>query len=67
MPPTRSSSEGVDAEFVVSTSNVLHEGVPGDDNLRRAVRAEPAHRSQPVFQTAVIGLDRVVGTTLDVM
>jgi hypothetical protein len=51
----------------VSTAEVLKEGMPGNDHPGRAVGAQPTHRSQPVFEVAVIGLDRIVGVTLDVM
>src|SRR4051794_16748611 len=36
---------GVEAEFVVSAAEVLHEGVSGDDRLCGPVSAQPAHRS----------------------
>ena len=31
------------------------------------IRSQPAHRSQPMFELAVIGLDRIVGVPFDVM
>jgi hypothetical protein len=31
------SGRGVEAKFVVSASQILHEGVPGDDHLRRSI------------------------------
>ena len=51
----------------MSAAEVLHEGVPGDDHLCGLVRSQPAHRSEPVFELAVIGLDRIVRVPLDVM
>jgi hypothetical protein len=39
----------------------LREGMPGDDHLCRPIRAQPAHRSEPVLELAVISLDRIVG------
>lgn len=35
----------VDAEFVVPAPQILHEGMPGDDHLRRPIGAQPAHGS----------------------
>ena len=46
---------GLASEFVVSAANVLHEGVPGDDRLCGPVGAQPAHRSEPVLELAVVG------------
>jgi hypothetical protein len=37
---------------------VLYNGETGDDNLGAAVGAWPSHRSQPVFEPAVVGLGR---------
>jgi hypothetical protein len=31
------------------------------------LRSQPAHRSQPVFQLAVIGFDRIIGIPFDVV
>src|SRR4051812_31670862 len=39
----------------------------GDDHLRCLVRPQSAHGSQPVFELAVVSLDRIVGVLLDVM
>ena len=41
--------------------------MPGDDHLRGPVGLQPAHRSESVFELAVIGLDRIVRVSLDVM
>jgi hypothetical protein len=49
----------------VATAEVLHEGVPGDDRLRRLVGSQAAHRSEPVFELTVISLDRIVRMPLD--
>jgi hypothetical protein len=38
----------------MSAVQVLHEGVPGDDHLCCLVGQEAAHRSQPVFESAVL-------------
>ena len=51
----------------MATAEVLHEGVPGDDRLRGPVRAQAAHRSEPVLELTVIGLDRIVRVPFDVM
>src|SRR5262249_36844354 len=57
----------VDGEFVVATAEILHEGVPADDRLRGPVRAQAAHRSEPVLELTVIGPDWIVGMPLNVM
>jgi len=49
------------------TSNVLHECMPSDDHSEAAVLLEPAHRSQPRLQPAVICLDPVVGVLVGAM
>jgi hypothetical protein len=41
--------------------------VSGDDRLRGPVRSQAAHRSEPVLELTVIGLDRIVGVPLNVM
>jgi hypothetical protein len=41
--------------------------MPGDDRLGASIGLEPAHRSEPVLEVAVVGLDRVVRVLLDVM
>ncbi|WP_243710129.1 hypothetical protein [Micromonospora sp. KC213] len=48
-------------------SEVLHEGVAGDDRLGGAVGTESAYRSEPVLELAVVGLDRIVGMPFDVV
>ena len=49
----------LDGEFVVAAAQVLGEGVPGSQG-GGPVAFQPAHRPQPRFQPAVIGLDRIV-------
>jgi len=56
-----------DGEFVVSAAEVLYEGVPGDDHLCGSICSESAHGSEPVFELAVIGFDRVVSMPFDVV
>jgi len=51
-------------EFVVAASDILHEGMPGDDHPGTAVLLASAHRSQPRLQPAVVALDSVVGVLL---
>jgi hypothetical protein len=51
----------LNGQLVVSTSNVLHECMPGDDHSGAGFLLEPSHRSQPRLQPAVICLDAVVG------
>ena len=51
----------------MAASQILHEGVPGDDNLGCPISLESSHRSQPPLQLAVIGFDRIVLVLLDVV
>ena len=51
---------GVDAEFVVAATQVLDEGVTADHHRRGPVAFESTHRTQPRFETAMVGLDPVV-------
>jgi hypothetical protein len=55
----------VGGEFVVAAAEVLYERVTGSQDPRGPVTLESAHRPQPRFQPAVIGLDRVVRVPLD--
>ena len=55
------------SEFVVSAAEVLYEGVPGDDCLCGPIGSQSAHRSEPVFELTVIGFDRIVRVSFDVM
>src|SRR5206468_10401106 len=57
----------LNAKPVVPAAEVLNEGVPGDDNCRRPVRIEAAHRAEARLQPAVVGLDAVVGVRVDVV
>lgn len=52
--------QGLGVEFVVASREVLDEGMPAEDNARGPVRLQPAHRPQPGFQLAVIGLEAAV-------
>ena len=64
--PWRSSSNAepvvgcVDAEFVVPASQVLNERTATDDDARRSVAFQAAHRSQPGFLSCAVGLDAIV-------
>jgi hypothetical protein len=51
---------GVNPEFVVAAPYVLHERVTSHDHARRVVTLEPAHRSQPGLEPAVVGFDPIV-------
>jgi len=53
---------GVDAEFVVAAAQILHEGMPGDHDLRCPIRLQSAHPSQPALELPVIGLDRIMAS-----
>ena len=55
----------VDGEFVVAAAEILDEGVTGRDDARGSVSLQAAHRSQPRFQPAMVGLDGVVRVALD--
>src|SRR5918995_4783363 len=52
------------AKVVVPTSQVLHEAMPNDDHPGATVLLEPAHRSQPRLEAAVVALDPVVGVAV---
>src|SRR5437660_9864903 len=50
-----------DPELVVTSPQVLHEGMAANDHARRAVAFEAAHGPQPVLESSVVGLDPMVG------
>jgi hypothetical protein len=47
-------------EFVVASSEVLHEGVTADDDSCGAVGFQAAHRTRTGFQPSVVALDPIV-------
>lgn len=51
---------GFDAEFVVSSSQILDERVISDHNRRGLIGPQAAHRSQPCLETPVVVLYPVV-------
>jgi hypothetical protein len=51
----------LDRQLVVASAEVLDEGVPGDDHPGARVLLEPARRTQPRLETAVVSFDLVVG------
>ena len=53
----REPGKRVDAEFVVATSEVLHERMASDDNRRGPISFEAAHRSKPGLESSVVGFD----------
>jgi hypothetical protein len=55
----------VGGDVVVATAQVLHEGVRGGDDLRRAMPLQAPHRPEPGFQPSVICLDRVIRILLN--
>jgi hypothetical protein len=59
--PTRRLLGG---QLAVASPELLDEAVPGDDHPGTAVLVEPAHWSQPRLETAMVGLDPVVGVPL---
>jgi hypothetical protein len=58
---------GLDAKFVVTASEVLHERVTADDHASGLVAFEAAHRSKPGSQAAVVGFDPIVRVLLGVV
>ena len=44
----------------MAAAEVLNEGVPPDHYARRAIRLQPAHRSEPCLEPAVVASDAVV-------
>jgi hypothetical protein len=54
-------------QLVVSSPEVLDEGMPGDDHPGAVVLFEPAHRPQPRLQPAVICFDVVVAIPVSAM
>ena len=51
---------GVDAEFVVTAPQILHEGVAADHDRRGPVALQATHRPQPGLQPGVVALHPVV-------
>jgi hypothetical protein len=52
---------------MLTTPNVLHEGVSGGHDPGAAVLLESSHRMQPRLEAAVVGLDTVVGIPIGAM
>jgi hypothetical protein len=40
----------VNGDLVLPAAEVLHEGVPGDDDLGGLIGSESSHRFEPVFE-----------------
>ena len=57
----------LDRQLVVSSSQVLHEGMPSNHDLGTVVLLETPHGTQPGLEPAVISLDLVVGVPLGSM
>ena len=57
----------VDAELVVTATDVLHERVAADDHARRMVAFESAHRAEPGLESSVVAFDSVVRVLLGVV
>ena len=49
----------------MATVQILDERVPGGESARGVVAFQAAHRPEPGFQPAVIGLDRIIRVALD--
>ena len=47
----------IDAEFVVTATQVLNEGVSDTDHVGRTKLFQTAHRPQPGFEPPVIGFE----------
>jgi hypothetical protein len=58
---------GLDAEFVVPAAHVLHERVTAHDYPRAAIAFEAAHRTQPRFESTMVGLDPIVRVPLGIV
>jgi hypothetical protein len=58
---------GVDAEFVVAATDVLHERMAADDHPGGMVAFESAHWSEPGLQAATVGFDPIVRVLLGVV
>lgn len=57
----------VDAEFVVTAADVLHERVTTNDHPGSVIAFESTHRTEPRFESAVITFDAVVRILLGVV
>src|SRR4029450_715315 len=57
----------LDRQFVVASSQILHNALPGDHDPGAGILVEPAHRTQPRRETAGVGLDMAVGIPLGAM
>jgi hypothetical protein len=57
----------VECDVVVAASQILHEGVPGDDHLGCPIGLEFTHRPQSAHELTVIGFDPIVRVLLDVV
>src|SRR4029453_512868 len=57
----------LDRQLVMPWTNVLDQGVAGDHDPGAAVLLEPAHRTQPRLETAVVALDPVAGIPIGAM
>ena len=51
----------------MAASQVLYEGMSGDDEGGCSFGGQAAHRPQPVLEPAVVRFDAVVGIPFDVM
>jgi hypothetical protein len=58
---------GADSEFVVAASQILHEGMAGDDYLGCPIGLQSTHRSKSVLELTVIGFDGIVLVLLEVV
>ena len=58
---------GLDTEYVVAATNVLHEGVTADDHSGGPVGLESAHRSQSGLEPPVVSLNAVVHVLVGVV
>ena len=52
------------SDLVVTAAQILHDGVTGGEDPRRAVALQAAHRPRPGRQPPVICLDRIMGVLL---
>ena len=57
----------VDAKFVVTAADVLHERMTADDHPRRTVAVESTHGSESGFESAVVAFNPVVRILVSVV
>jgi hypothetical protein len=57
----------LDRQLVMATPQVLDEAMAGEHDRGAAILLEPTHRTQPRPETAMVGLDVIVGVLIGAM